>query len=88
MPKVIFTIQYELAQEKREEYLRIIRELKSILQVEGLENYSVYEIKGKPNHFLEQYTFSSAEAFEGFDDNYDERTNILINKIAEMAAGH
>jgi hypothetical protein len=85
MPKIIFTIQYELTEDKREEYLKTIRELKNILKIDGLENYSVYEMKGKPNHFQEQYTFSSPEAFESFDDNNDERTNILINKIAEMS---
>lgn len=88
MSKVIFSIQYELSSGRRDDYLSTIRELKNLLQAEGLENYSVYEVKGKPNHFQEQYTFISNEAFEEFDDNTDERINILINKINELAVEH
>jgi hypothetical protein len=88
MSKVLFTINYEIEPEKREDYLKTIRELKSLLKAEGLENYTVYEVKGKSNQFVEQYTFSSDEAFENFDDNNDERTNILINKIADMTIEH
>jgi quinol monooxygenase YgiN len=88
MSKVLFTINYEVQSDKKEEYLRTIRELKTLLKAEGLESYSVYEVKGKPNHFQEQYVFSSNETFENFDDNTDERTNILINKISETAVGH
>jgi len=69
----------------REEYLRTIKELKNLLKADGLENYSVYETKGKQNNFQEQYTFSSLEAFENFDDDTDERINILTNKIADLA---
>jgi L-rhamnose mutarotase len=88
MSKVIFSVQYEVLDDKREEYIRTINELKNLLKAEGLENYSVYEIKGKSNHFLEQYLFSSEEAFENFDDNQDERLNILINKISEFTKNH
>ncbi len=88
MSKVIFSIQYELQPENREEYLRTIKELKNLLKADGLENYSVYEAKGKQNNFQEQYTFSSMEAFENFDDNTDERINILTNKINDLATDH
>ena len=66
MSKVIFSIQYELSAGRKDDYLSTIRELKSLLQAEGLENYSVFEVKGKPNHFHEQYKFISDEAFEEF----------------------
>jgi len=85
MSKIIFTIQYEMQPGNREEYLRTIKELKNLLKADGLENYSVYETKGKQNNFQEQYTFSSLEAFENFDDDTDERINILTNKIADLA---
>jgi hypothetical protein len=88
MSKVIFSVQYEILVEKKEEYFRTISELKNLLQAEGLENYSVYELKGKPNQFQEQYLFSSEEAFENFDDNEDERLNILINKISDLTKEH
>ena len=84
MPKVIFTIQYEISAEKKDDYLSVIKELKNLLSADGLENYSVYETKGKTNHYQEQYTFSSAEAYEAFDDDQNERINILINKLNDM----
>lgn len=85
MSKVLFSIQYEIIPEKRDDYLKVIRELKNLLKAEGLESYNVYEVKGKANNFQEQYTFSSIEAYEAFDDETDERINILIDKINEMA---
>ena len=84
MPKVIFNIQYEIPPGKSEEYLSVIKELKNLLKAEGLESYSVYEVKGKNHHYQEQYTFSSAEAYEAFDDDQNERINILINKLNDM----
>jgi quinol monooxygenase YgiN len=85
MSKVLFSIQYEIDHEKKDEFLKVIRELKNLLKAEGLESYSVYEVKGKPNNFQELYTFSSMEAYEAFDDMNDERINILIDKIGDMA---
>ena len=88
MSKVLFTINYDIQGDKKEEYLKTIRELKSLIKAEGLESYSVYEVKGKPNRFQEQYIFGSDEAFENFEDATDERINILINKIGGMTVEH
>lgn len=85
MSKVLFSIQYEVLPEKRDDYLKVIRELKNLLNADGLESYSVFEVKGKANSFQELYTFSSMEAYEAFDDETDERINILIDKINEMS---
>jgi L-rhamnose mutarotase len=84
MQKVIFTIEYEIPADKKEEYISVIKELKTLLNMEGLENYSVYETKGKNHHYREQYTFNSVEAYEAFDDDQSERINILINKLNDM----
>lgn len=84
MPKVIFIVQYEIKSEKREEYLNSIKELKLLIKPEGLESYSVYEVKGKQNNFQEIYVFSSEEAYDAYEDSLDERTNLLISKINEM----
>jgi len=84
MGKVIFTIQYEINPLKRVEYLNVAKELKSLVSAEGLESYSVYEVKGKLNHFQEVYIFSSVEAHENFDDSSNERINLLINKLSEI----
>lgn len=84
MSKVIFTVHYEIKPEKREEYLNSIKELKLLIKPDGMENYSVFEVKGKPNNFQEMFVFSSEEAFESYEDNLDERTSLLISKITEM----
>ncbi|RPI73969.1 MAG: hypothetical protein EHM47_04870 [Ignavibacteriales bacterium] len=84
MSKVIFSIQYEIDENRREEYLTIARELKSLLKVDGLEDYSIYQVKGKGNNFEEIYTFSSAEAYDNFDDNQNERISILLTKLSDL----
>lgn len=88
MAKVLFSVNYELNPEKKDEFLRTIKELKNLLKAEGLESYDIYEVKGKPNQFQELYVFSSPEAYEAFDDDSDERINILINKISDMTVDH
>ena len=88
MSKVLFTINYEVDKEKREEYLRTIRELKNLIKADGLESYSIYEVKGKSNRFQEQYIFGSDEAFENFEDGTDERMSILISKIESLTIDH
>ena len=85
MLKVLFSIQYEIVPEKRDEYLKVVKELKNLLKAEGLESYQVYEVKGKNVSFQEQYTFTNMEAYEAFDDLNDERINILVDKISGMS---
>ncbi|MCK5086127.1 MAG: hypothetical protein KAQ90_01345 [Melioribacteraceae bacterium] len=84
MGKVIFSIRYEIIPDKREDYLDVIRELKNLVNAEGLENYSVYEKKGKQNKFEEIYIFNDKQAFEDFDDDPNERVDILMTKLSEM----
>ncbi len=84
MSRVIFSIRYHVYPERRQEYLDVIRELKNIIKADGLESYSVYEQKNKPNNFEEIYLFKSEEAFENFDDNQDERIDILMTKLSDM----
>ena len=84
MSKVIFSIRYNIIPERRTEYLDVVRELKNLVKAEGLESYSVFEQKNKPNNFEEVYLFSSSESFENFDDNQDERIDILMSKLSDM----
>ena len=84
MGKVIFSIKYSILPEKRKEYLDVIRELKNLVQAEGLESYSVFEVKGKQNDFEEMYIFENKQAYEDFDDQSDERVDILMTKLSDM----
>jgi len=84
MSKVIFSIRYNVFPEKREEYLDVVRELKNIVKADGLESYSVFEQKNKPNNFEEIYIFKNKDSYENFEDNTDERIDILMTKLSDM----
>lgn len=84
MSKAVFTIRYDIIPEKREEYLNVIKELKSLIKAEGLESYTVFEHKNHENTFTEIYLFESRQAYEDFDDDPDERVDILMNKLSDM----
>ncbi|PJA97530.1 MAG: hypothetical protein CO129_00765 [Ignavibacteriales bacterium CG_4_9_14_3_um_filter_34_10] len=84
MEKVLFTIKYEILPEKRNEYFDVIRELKSLIKADGLESYSVFEVKGKANNFEEVYTFVNKQSYEDFDDDPNERVDLLMNKLSDM----
>jgi antibiotic biosynthesis monooxygenase (ABM) superfamily enzyme len=88
MAKVLFTISYEIQPDKKEDYLKTVKEFKNLIKAEGLESYTVFEAKGKTNRFEEQFIFSSEEAFENFEEDTDDRINILINKINGMTNEH
>ncbi len=88
MCKTVFSISYKIIPEKRDEYLEVVRELKSLMKAEGLEKYSVFEMKNDKNAFEEIYLFESKEAFEDFDDDPDERIDLLMNKLSEMIVDH
>ncbi|MCH8325866.1 MAG: hypothetical protein IIB83_04800 [Bacteroidetes bacterium] len=88
MGRVKLIISYKIDSSKKEEYLTVIRELKILLNFDSLEDYSVYEVRGKQNHFEEIYTYKSEEAFENSDDDENERINILINKLSTLTNGN
>jgi len=81
MSRVMFTISYSIKPEQRANYLSLIAEVKNHLITVGRKNYSVFEVKGKKNHFTEVYVFNSEEEFEALDDNQDERTQELLSKL-------
>jgi len=84
MSKVIFAVQYEIEASKRDAFLASLPELKSLIKADGLESYSVYEIKGKANSFEEMFVFSSYEAYDAYDDAENERLSVLISKIESL----
>lgn len=88
MPKTVFTIKYDIIPEKRDEYLDVVRELKDLMNAEGLERYSIFEQKNRKYSFFEIYIFSSKEAFEDFDDDPDERVDLLMNKLSSLIVDH
>ena len=88
MGKVIFSIEYEILEEKRKEYLALIKEMKSLISADGLLSYSLYEKKNKPNGFEEVFVFESPEKYEEYDDNQNERIDMLMAKLSDMIKGN
>ena len=84
MSRVIFSIQYEINPDKKAEYLDIARELKNLVKAEGLESYSIFELKGKKNIYGEIHVFENKEAYENFEDSGDERLDILMDKLSSL----
>ncbi|MEN8192722.1 MAG: hypothetical protein ABFS12_07880 [Bacteroidota bacterium] len=88
MGKVIFSIRYEVLEDKLEDYFDVIRELQNVVKAEGLEAYKVYKVKSKKNQYEEVYSFESEEAYDSFDDDPDERVDILMNKLSDIIKPH
>lgn len=83
MSRVLFSISYHIKPELRDRYLTLIHQLKDHVTKERKKNYSVFEVKGKANHFTEMFTLESMEEFDALDDNQDERTEELVSKVEE-----
>lgn len=80
MSKIIFQINYDIKPETREEYLSTIRELQQLIS-DNNKTYMVLEDKNKKNNFTEMYICSNEEEYEGLEDNMDDKTFELTNKL-------
>ena len=85
MGKVIFTISYEVKPERREEYLALSQEMKSYIAGNTGRNYTIYEQKGKKNHFSEVFLFNSLEEYDQLEDE-DEQISALVGRLESLLA--
>jgi len=83
MPRVMFTISYQIKPEMREQYLGLVRRMKTQMRDVAGKTYSVYETKGKGNHFTEVFVTATMEEYEALEDNQDETTQELVRKLEE-----
>jgi antibiotic biosynthesis monooxygenase (ABM) superfamily enzyme len=81
MSKILFTISYEINPEKREEYLQLAQEIKQHFVGTKGKNYTIYEQKGKKNSFTEIFLCNSMEEYETLEDDQDETTEELVNRL-------
>lgn len=81
MAKVILTIQYEIEDGKREEYLKAIEQLKQHYASNEHITYTVFEQKRKKNAFFETFTAVSEEAFNKFEESDDETADKLSAQL-------
>ncbi|HOV98051.1 MAG TPA: hypothetical protein PK595_00610 [Bacteroidota bacterium] len=84
MPKVILQISYEIQDAKREDYLQLVKDLKRHFIEEQKKEYAIFEQRGKKNCFVEQFTCSSMDEYEALEDNMNENSESLVNKLETM----
>ena len=84
MAKVIFTISYDIKPEKRDEYLALSKEMKHHLAGSKGKNYTIYEHKGKKNSFSEVFICNSMEEFDRLEDDQDDTTEELVQRLEDM----
>jgi antibiotic biosynthesis monooxygenase (ABM) superfamily enzyme len=81
MPKVILQISYDIDPDHREEYLALLKELKSHFRQVRKKNYTVFEQKGKKNSFVEEFVCNSVEEYDALEDDLDEKSEELVNQL-------
>lgn len=86
MAKIIFTISYDVKPEKREEYLALARDMQAYIAGTKGKNYGIYEQKNKKNSFLEIFICTDKDEYERLEDDQDETTHEMINRLDEFLA--
>ena len=82
MSKVILQISYDIDPQKREEYLSLAKEMKQHFGGERKKTYSVFEVKGRKNSFVEQFVCNSMEEYEALEDDMTESSEKLVERLA------
>ncbi|MGH2574483.1 MAG: hypothetical protein ACRDFC_02160 [Ignavibacteria bacterium] len=81
MSRIIFKINYDINPERREDYLTAVKELQNHIRNNSHKNYLVFEDKNKLNNFTEMYICENQEEYDSLEDNTDDKTFELTNKI-------
>ena len=84
MGKFILQITYDVKPELRDQYLALAKEMQSHFAGERKKAYSVFEQKGKKNSFVEQFVCMNAEDFERLEDDMDETSEGLVNRLEAL----
>jgi hypothetical protein len=82
MAKVILTMQYEIDEKKREEFLATVQQLRSHYSANPHIAYLVCEQKGKKNAFAEMYIADSEEAYAQFKESEDQVADGISEKLS------
>lgn len=84
MPTVTLQISYEIDPEKRDEYLSLAKEMRDRFVSVRKKNYRMYEVKGKKNSFVEEFMCNSMEEYEALEDDMDETSETLVNRLESL----
>lgn len=84
MAKIILQISYDVQPDKRDSYLALAKSMKTYFAEEKKKNYSIYEMKGRPNTFIEEFVCASPEEYDILEDDTTERAEELVNQLTSM----
>jgi hypothetical protein len=84
MPKVILQISYDIDPERLEDYERLAGEMKQHFTQVRKKNYTIFEQKGKKSAFVEQFVCDTLEEYEALEDDLDEKSEDLVNKLETL----
>lgn len=87
MGKVILTVQYDVKEDKRNEYLSSVEKLKSHYATNQFVSYSVYEQRGKQNSFAEIFLAHSEVAYKKFEESDDEAADSISAELQQYIDG-
>ncbi len=84
MGKVILTVQYDVKEAKRNDYLTAVEKLKSHYATNQFVSYSVYEQRGKQNSFAEIFMAHSEVAYKKFEESDDQIADTLTAQLQDF----
>ena len=87
MGKVILTVQYDVKEEKRNDFLSAVEKLKTHYATNQFVSYSVYEQRGKPNSFAEIFLAHSEVSYKKFEESEDQTADDLTAQVDDYVEG-
>lgn len=87
MGKVILTVQYDVKEGKRNDYLSAVEKLKAHYATNQFVSYSVYEQRGKQNSFAEIFMAHSEVAYKKFEESDDQTADDLTASLQDFVDG-
>jgi hypothetical protein len=82
---ILFEIKYTIQENKREEYLNLLTQIKEYYKKDGVDRYMTFEDEKKKNDFTEIFLFASESDFEKFEEGATEEINDMLSKlVSEM----
>ncbi len=84
MGKVILTVQYDVKESNRNDYLSAVEKLKSHYSTNQFVSYSVYEQRGKQHSFAEIFMAHSEVAYKKFEESDDQIADTLTAQLQDF----
>lgn len=84
MGKVILTVQYDVKDAKRNEFLAAVEKIKSHYATNQFVSYSVFEQRGRQNSFAEIFMAHSEVAYKKFEESDDQTADELTAQLQDF----